>query len=534
MRYTFEMLLTKSNYIRLAKMLPEEEQCFYAISYLIAHLRLYRNETLVNLYAQTTTKHQRELELPMDYHVAAKVSLINHSSYVQLRKTKIIADRLLIDNLVDKESSTVPVTKSNVGQISAYPVKKYENLSYEDIFLTKQILFKLACSISDLAENEYEPYHVKYKVMDRFVRLCTKLTETNIDLLLCPIVQCLHSKFYLTVFNIVNLRQPIFDPRQSFFIRESIFAKHLPIAVKSDKISERADIYSKKKSIEKGARIQALSYHIKLLNYFALTPSTRKEFISRTIVDDILSILNTESLIKSVHENSQLFHVDVDLFKTLKEKNTLHICEKLHTAKDDTIHFTSQNLAIWLNQEEVDEIQDTYCFTKGYLYYIKNTLDQPNQTFHGIQLESTLKTFGTISQNENVQEEIVNDEQGIQLLAECVCDSKLDEKTVQQLAMRIIFMISFVGERAIEKIKEIDQLMENIVKATTLTEISKERTAKRMMWNLENEQKFIEQTIAEENNKQEMKTELVRSSTPSPLPQPKISKDTIKTEDAYK
>ncbi|CAF4634849.1 unnamed protein product [Rotaria sp. Silwood1] len=401
-------------------MLPEEEQCFYAISYLIAHLRLYRNETLVNLYAQTTTKHQRELELPMDYHVAAKVSLINHSSYVQLRKTKIIADRLLIDNLVDKESSTVPVTKSNVGQISAYPVKKYENLSYEDIFLTKQILFKLACSISDLAENEYEPYHVKYKVMDRFVRLCTKLTETNIDLLLCPIVQCLHSKFYLTVFNIVNLRQPIFDPRQSFFIREY-------------------------------------------------------------------------------------------LFKTLKEKNTLHICEKLHTAKDDTIHFTSQNLAIWLNQEEVDEIQDTYCFTKGYLYYIKNTLDQPNQTFHGIQLESTLKTFGTISQNENVQEEIVNDEQGIQLLAECVCDSKLDEKTVQQLAMRIIFMISFVGERAIEKIKEIDQLMENIVKATTLTEISKERTAKRMMWNLENEQKFIEQTIAEENNKQEMKTELIPS-----------------------
>ncbi|CAF2965236.1 unnamed protein product [Rotaria sp. Silwood2] len=569
------MLLAKSNCLPNAKMSLEEEQCFYAISYLIAHLCLYRNETLVNFYLQSTTKHPREFELPIDQHVTDKISLINHSPHVELRKTKIIADKL-INNLMDEKPSTLPISDSNGSHTSACAIKK----SYEDIFLTKQILVKLACSISDLAENEYGPYHVKYKVIDRLVRLCTKLTEIDVDLLLHPIIQCLHSKFYLAIFDTVNLRQPIFDPKQSFFIREcfnfidqhgykqqtkiaeklckqmlentkDIFAKHLPIVVESDEISEKADIYANKKSKEKGARMQALSHHIKLLNYFSLTPSTRKEFISQTIIDDILCILNTESLIESVHQHSQLFHVDVgviawsltllynlmfdkDLFKKLKEKNTLRICEQLHTAKDDTIHFTSQNLITLLNQEEVDEIQDPHRFTRGYLYYIKNTLGQPNQTFHGIQLESTLKTFETISQNENIQEEIVNDEQGIQLLAECVCDPKLNEKTVQQPAMRIIFTISFVGEHAIEKIKEIDQLMENIVKATTSTEISKERAANGIMWNIENEQKFIEKTIKEENKKKEVKPQLIRPSTPPPLLQAKISKDITKLEDAYK
>jgi len=61
MKYTFEMLLTKSNNVCLPhiKMTVDEEQCFCELSYLIAHLCLYRNETLMNFFTRRTTKHPR-------------------------------------------------------------------------------------------------------------------------------------------------------------------------------------------------------------------------------------------------------------------------------------------------------------------------------------------------------------------------------------------------------------------------------------------------------------------------------------------
>lgn len=312
--------------------------------------------------------------------------------------------------------------------------KNYQILSYEDIFLTKQTLSMLTLLISDLAENEYTEYHIKYKVVDRLVRLCTKLIDNDFDVLVQPVVQCLYSKFYLTLFDTVNLRQPTFSPKQSFFIRDcfdfieqhgykrrteiaeklckpmlqntiSIFAKHLSIIKEANRFSKRCDK-------EKGARMQAISDHIKLLNYFAITPSTRKEFLSfQTIIDEILSILNKQSLIDSVHKNYQLYHVDVgvvawslillynltfdkELFNFLKgNTNVQQICERLHTAKDDAIHFTSQNLATLLKQKDIDKIEDPYRLTNAYLYYLKNAVHQPNQSFHGIPLDRTLNSF---------------------------------------------------------------------------------------------------------------------------------------------
>ncbi|CAF1384926.1 unnamed protein product [Didymodactylos carnosus] len=137
--------------------------------------------------------------------------------------------------------------------------------------------------------------------------------------------------------------------------------------------------------------MQALSCHIKLLNYFALTPSTKKEFYSGLVIDNISSILDTPALTDSVHRNHQLFHVDVglvaycvillynlafnkELFKTLKAKSVIDICEILRTAKDDTIHFASQTLSTSLKQTEIDQIKDPYHLTKGYLYYIENIM----------------------------------------------------------------------------------------------------------------------------------------------------------------
>ncbi|CAF1458192.1 unnamed protein product, partial [Didymodactylos carnosus] len=80
-----------------------------------------------------------------------------------------------------------------------------------------------------------------------------------------------------------------------------------------------------------------------------------------------------------------------------------------------------------------------------------------------------------ISQNGQVKEEIVNDEQGIGLIAKCACDPKFDEKKVQEPAIRIILTVSFVGVNAIEKVREIESLIERV--AAQSIEPSTERPA---------------------------------------------------------
>ncbi|CAF1282158.1 unnamed protein product [Didymodactylos carnosus] len=478
-QHTFEMLLTKSNYLQYCKMTKVEEQCFYEISYLVAHLCLYRNESLTCFYTRGTIKHPNELKIIDDKHTADKIPRINHYKHI-VPSTKVIASKLIeIDNqkdIVDNIShinhhqhTLVPLVKLVGGklitlktevvasqpkyEISAplpkeveKPSLKYDKQSYQDIFITKRFLTKLAQTINDLAKNEYDAQHVIYKVVDRLLRLCSKLNDIDIDLLLDPIVRCLLSKYYLTVFDTVDLRQPLFDPKQLFFICECpdfivqhgykrqnkiamelckpmlkntqlIFAKHLSIILEGDNIIDPPyNIWKRNnKSKEKGARMQALTCHIKLLNYFALTPSTKKEFYSDLLIDNISSILGTPALIDSVHRNHQLFHVDVgfvaycvillynlafdkELFKILKAKSVIDICKTLHTAKDDTIHFASQTLSTILQQTEIDQIKEPYPLTEGYLYFIENTIDEPNRIYHGVQLEGVLEDLESLDQ----------------------------------------------------------------------------------------------------------------------------------------
>ncbi|CAF1384903.1 unnamed protein product [Didymodactylos carnosus] len=122
---------------------------------------------------------------------------------------------------------------------------------------------------------------------------------------------------------------------------------------------------------------------------------------------DTSSILDTPALTDSVHRNHQLFHVDVglvaycvillynlafnkELFKTLKAKSVIDICEILRTAKDDTIHFASQTLSTSLKQTEIDQIKDPYHLTKGYLYYIEKIIDEPHD-FHMMRLSQATR-----------------------------------------------------------------------------------------------------------------------------------------------
>jgi len=130
-------------------------------------------------------------------------------------------------------------------------------------------------------------------------------------------------------------------------------------------------------------------------------------YFDKTMVDQMIEIIKTKALIKSVQINAELFHADVALmsysitllynltfekkiFYDLKDKNIIDICEELYTAKDKTIQFASRTLGAILNQEDIDIIDSPSKVARSYLYFIENTIDDVTLTYHGIKLDGVL------------------------------------------------------------------------------------------------------------------------------------------------
>jgi hypothetical protein len=128
---------------------------------------------------------------------------------------------------------------------------------------------------------------------------------------------------------------------------------------------------------------------------------------AKTVIDQMIEILKTESLIKSVEVNAELFHADVALmsysitllynltfekkiFYDLKLKNVINICENLFGAKDKTIQFAARTLSAILNKEDIDEMDSPTKVARYYLYFIENTIDDLTLTYHGIKLDGVL------------------------------------------------------------------------------------------------------------------------------------------------
>lgn len=121
----------------------------------------------------------------------------------------------------------------------------------------------------------------------------------------------------------------------------------------------------------------------------------------------MIEILATESLIRSVSKNAELFHADVALmsyaitllynltfekkiFFNLKDEKVINICKNLFNAKDKTIQFAARTLAAILNKEDIDEIDSPTKVARSYLYFIENTIDDITLTYHGIKLDGIL------------------------------------------------------------------------------------------------------------------------------------------------
>ncbi|CAM4793431.1 unnamed protein product [Rotaria magnacalcarata] len=482
---TLEMLLTKATFIPMTK---HDEQCFYETSNLIANLCLYTKKPA------TCSCNDAHDELNLNYEQA-----INE-------------------------------------------------ISYATIFLTNSFLNKLARILSDdLSANDYEPYHVKYKVIGRLLCLCTELNNINHSVLIDPVVQCLRSDYYLHAYKTIDLRQPIINPKQRFFIyqcprfirlrsnersdevsnslcdfvlgySQQIFEQHLPIALESKVIATRTN---KKKKIFKskpGAKLQALGWHIELLNHIALTPTSRIHFITdthQTMIDQMINIIRTKSLIASVHENDELFHSDVHLmssaitllynltfenkiFSLLKEKNLGEFCTKLHTAKQRTIQFASQTLSILLNQDNIDAIKYPLIMAQNYLFYIENTLHDRSLAYNGVKLDGALTYLEVMAQNDLIKNEIGHDDDGISLLVKCALDQHLDFETIQCPAWRIIEAVSFGDEITCKKMSDDNKLMDYIKYLSNVDDSTLGPTANRIRWKVEDENKFISDKIKKE------------------------------------
>ncbi|CAF3767804.1 unnamed protein product [Rotaria sordida] len=474
---TFEMLLSKA---RLISMTKADEQYFYDLSYFIVNLCLHKNIAASNFFIANNEKLNPNNE------------------------------------------------------------EKYDPVSYQKIFFTKSFFQKFIKIIThDLIINDYQPFHVKYKVTHSLLRLCIELNEIDHSLLIDPIIQCLNSNFYFNTFKTIDLRQAIFNPKQLFFICEcpefiiqrclkqqdqlsnllclpmleysrDILRQHLPVSLEGEDLENIVCI--------RGAKIQAISLHIKLLNHFALTPTTRKYFIgkNRRIIDQMVMILSQPSLIDSVTHNHQLFHADVGMvsyaitllynlifekkiFFRLKENETiLDACYRLQKANDQTIKFGSYTLSAILKQKDIDEINNPSKTAQTYLFYIENMIDEPSRIYHGVKLNGVLTNLEIIVQNDQIKEEIANDDQGIQLIAKCAYGKDFDDD-IRHPALRIILSVSFAGDVAIEKIKNIDPLLDYVHDEFISNNAKQRWTANAIQWKIDEEKKFIKN---QEENKE--------------------------------
>jgi hypothetical protein len=215
-------------------MTKEEEECLYSTSYLMAQLCLYQNDIIEVFYGNVSAEvlpvtgkpnprdeniNRNNIEpdetmekpnlkvarLPPSAPIARPVEERQLNIVEVMRRKKYPSQFILTSN---ETTLKHPVHESDQAALAS--------TKYQDIFLTASFLDKVARAIDDLSQNEYSPYHVRYKVLDRLVRLCSKLDIA--DVLLDSVVKCLCSKFYQQVFETIKFDQIRLNPKQLFFI----------------------------------------------------------------------------------------------------------------------------------------------------------------------------------------------------------------------------------------------------------------------------------------------------------------------------
>ncbi len=318
--------------------------------------------------------------------------------------------------------------------LSFFFLAREDDVKYR--FVTESFLEKLIRDIKDIYTNAYQPNASKYKDVMRRVRVCSKQETNEVESLLDSIVACLMSRHYIDVYQEMDLSQSKGGSRmpqnsrslaskQLFFMRECpeflmrhdykrqneirpslckkmllntsiIFQEHLPFIIGNENIDDK-----------KNARIEALQFHIKILNHLAIIPLTRKEFLNTSIINQILLILEDEMLINNLGriDNEKIRMVgqcltllynlafDNQILSILTTNNGRSICYKLRLVDDKIIQFTSQTLRVMFDSKTVDDLVNPHSLTKTYIEYIDRTVKEPRQPYQGVKLNCILKNL---------------------------------------------------------------------------------------------------------------------------------------------
>jgi len=236
MARTFEMLLTKSTHSQRLTMTQQENDCFDALSYLITQLCLYQNKPIELFYGKISSEIFLVTEKPNPRD--ENIEKLRKDSDDLMEKPNLKTARLLPRAPTARPIDQTEIHITKISRLKKFPLRYLTVLdetfidipppkfsrnelptkSFEEIFLTKIFFEQFRRAIEDLSCNEYSSYNVKYKVLNRLVRLCSQLSI--VDSLVNPIMKCLTSKNYHDVFQTIEFNRFQFTPKQLFFIYE--------------------------------------------------------------------------------------------------------------------------------------------------------------------------------------------------------------------------------------------------------------------------------------------------------------------------
>jgi hypothetical protein len=387
-----------------------EENCFYSISYLITQLCWYRNGPIESFYGSISNEI---------FPITWKINIRDETIGPDSRKSNPIAKKpnLKVSSLAPTAPKSRPTEQRELDITKIIQLKKFPeqilpsknpkiiifpplptdcpSKKYQDVFLTKSFLDKLTRAIEDLSQHDYSPYHIKYKVIDRLVRLCSKLNI--IDILLDPIIKCLRSKFYRQAFTTINLEQFCLNPKQLFFIYQCprFIIQHecqISNVLCQAMIEVTKPIIEIAMSSREIAR-HTLHYHLEFLNHLTLTSTNRRIFIQSHIINQMIEILCNGELNAN---DEELFNADVgiianalmllynlayekEIFSMLKHKDLQDIFSKYQSSKDHSIQFALTTLQTILNADQIIQDNEPIKLKKDYMESMSKIIIQSKE-----------------------------------------------------------------------------------------------------------------------------------------------------------
>ncbi|CAF1025317.1 unnamed protein product [Adineta ricciae] len=357
-----------------------------------------------------------------------------------------------------------------------------------------------------------------------------------------PCLRCLLSKLYIESFDHLDKEYAVFFTETCpLYISTYCTNQDEQIAIKLYEpfLKYWSCIYRKSFSSSSDCQLEkfeirnykynsnAFIRYLEILIICATFKSTREQFpndIIKDLLDIIVSLTEVhidksgQSLF-SIKHKSQVYIVLVLLYnltlstrlvsilKDLAESNNgkekynetlIFLCKYKDRSQDEAnvekkrryeekIQFLAKNLFA-LIIDNIDDLQQPGDLASKYATYLSSMVENSTQIHGGIHLRTLLQAMQVITQNRHMRNALI-DQNGLPSLTKSACVEEFDRDTIQQLALDLIWTISFNSKAA--KFWKIDKRF--IAKLKSLLQSNKPElkfSADGILWRLEGEEEF--------------------------------------------